>query len=661
MDLQHWIKALLLFCCLGVAVRAEYGWRPRLDYRFALEGRNLAGITILNNQFTGIHYRGILNIQSQSSNVLNVALYNISYVKLQKELENGWWDSSPSSEDNYMALPITDKAFTVRLNKGTVQDLVVSRDLPDWEVNFIQGIVSKLQLDVSGSNIIKGHKGNAIPGRSKTNPDVFSVMEDGVTGRCEVLYEIAQIPRPSDEVSKQLCGSRPFLEITKTQNHSNCEVNPEYHFGLPHTLQCQPGGNQCGEFWTESPEEDQIIADKKHFDSSGSVEETTPEPKQKKSSKKTKPHIATSPKKHHHPTPEKDSSEKGLWNLRPKEHLLPPPRPFDGFALAHRKVEERTCLGQQLKEMVTDIANDLEGWELDIQQSTLEKILLAIRVCRSMTYSDLVKTIGIHMDAQVRDNKLLMTERKVFRDIITACGTNPAFEIAKSWIEEKKLTTDEAISIISYLPSHLISPNMYTIDQYYELLRSSAVKDDINLKSAALLAFSNLVRVACISRTERQMRYPYHVEGEPCNALAAANYVSYLTSQLRGDPTLRPVVYVALGNTASLLALPSLKSAANDPTSTPYLRSRAIVAMKHLVLREPRTLMPVLLSIFDNKQNPELVRLSAISMLFFTKPPLTVWQRIATGTWYEPSGSIQTFIYMTIKTFSESTDPNMVE
>jgi hypothetical protein len=79
-----------------------------------------------------------------------------------------------------------------------------------------------------------------------------------VFGRCEVQYEIRRIPmavalaRPEWFPSAEQCAQMNFVEIFKTRNFTNCEYSAEFHFGLPVSKRCHPGGNACDDFWNVS-------------------------------------------------------------------------------------------------------------------------------------------------------------------------------------------------------------------------------------------------------------------------------------------------------------------------------------------------------------------------------------------------------------------------
>ena len=47
------------------------------------------------------------------------------------------------------------------------------------------------------------------------------------------------------------------------------------------------------------------------------------------------------------------------------------------------------------------------------------------------------------------------------------CGTNPAFQILKTWIEDRKLEGEDASGVLATLPAHLQTPGPDIVRQFY--------------------------------------------------------------------------------------------------------------------------------------------------------------------------------------------------
>ena len=89
-------------------------------------------------------------------------------------------------------------------------------------------------------------------------PVLACFLQNSVFGRCEVMYEVTRVPRsvalvrPEWFPSAERCGHLNFFELFKTRNFTNCEYSAEFHFGLPVSKKCQPGGIACDDFWAVS-------------------------------------------------------------------------------------------------------------------------------------------------------------------------------------------------------------------------------------------------------------------------------------------------------------------------------------------------------------------------------------------------------------------------
>jgi hypothetical protein len=192
---------------------------------------------------------------------------------------------------------------------------------------------------------------------------------------------------------------------------------------------------------------------------------------------------------------------------------------------------------------------------------------------------------------------------------------------------------------------------------FQELIRSSAVLDDQQLKITSLLAFSQVLRAACVDRKTRYAHYTDEVFDATCELHQASRYVDWLANMLRSDPSSKRVYMAALGNTGAASALPHLQSIAEDTSISPYLRASAVISMKHQTLRVPELTSPILLSLYHDVGQPVAVRTAAVAMLFYTRPQIVLLQRIAVSTWYDPSKEVAAFVRSSLISLSNLEDP----
>ncbi|CAB3377127.1 Hypothetical predicted protein [Cloeon dipterum] len=714
---------------------AENGWRVKQEYAFSIEGRSLVGIPRLKHQYSGIHFKGNLLVQNQQASVLVMTLKYMNFTKIHANMEKGWWHPIPDTEDElkrFQDLPISGKPFAVRLEHGKVARLVVNSRIPAWEMNFLQSIVAHLQQS-KGDNM-----------KTREDEDTYSVMEDSVVGRCEVMYEFSPLARAlavrANPQWLQICGqTRNFIEVTKTWNYSNCETLAQSNFGVSKIKDCIPGSNQCGDFWKRSSltrvigcgsksemirltaiSNSQIAASLKlqpddedlsrpssqaligsylnltllsvqpysasrriqppsnpvamdrikyhhEFDFEGADEtaerlrmprstrhgrkhhgEKTPEDTENKSVEWStfKPSTGDS-------SSEEDSSSSSLKlpkHLKHEEEKgksekldleLPPQLPFSPFALAHLDEKARACLVQQFKEMVQEVIKSLGPHSAELEN--IEKVQLTVHMCRSMTYADLTTAVNTVIEDR-GDRTALETRRKLLRDIIVMCGTNPSFLVLKRWIDTGALKGEEAAQAISAVPSYLIEPSKELVKVFFEMVRGQANSHDSSVKIATVITFSHLLRITHVSQTRRP--------GPEVNV-----YLNYLSDMAKKLKILRTVYMTAIGNAGFSESLPLLASFAEDKENTPYQRVSAIIAMKHVALVDPKETSKILLRLYHATTLPNSVRVAAVSMLMYCKIPLNVWQRIAISTWYEPSMSVKTFVCSSIYSIASMRDP----
>ena len=145
------------------------------------------------------------------------------------------------------------------------------------------------------------------------------------------------------------------------------------------------------------------------------VETTTLKKKSKAHLEKTTLHKAaktllensTLPPPTHKPTKHKRS----LYPYLDMES--PPVQPLSPFFLEIREKDDSFNRIQKLRELITDASNELEVPKSISSRMTLEKVVNAVKLCRTMTYIDISKTAAI-ISLQSQNNRMLLTERFVF-------------------------------------------------------------------------------------------------------------------------------------------------------------------------------------------------------------------------------------------------------
>lgn len=94
-----------------------------------------------------------------------------------------------------------------------------------------------------------------------------------------------------------------------------------------------------------------------------------------------------------------------------------------------------------------------------------------------------------------------------------------------------------------------------------------------------------------------------------------------------------------------------------DRAACNILRTKAIFALSTLAVNQNPIISKILMPIYFNKDEETEIRLSALSLLFISNPPVAFWERVALSTWVEPNDQVSHYIYTTIASLVNNKDP----
>lgn len=76
-------------------------------------------------------------------------------------------------------------------------------------------------------------------------------------------------------------------------------------------------------------------------------------------------------------------------------------------------------------------------------------------------------TLTEHKHLKMRVLNAVGIYRNVYRDVVTMSGTHPALQLIKGWVERQQVDGKEAADIITAFPSHVFSPTMYLVQDFF--------------------------------------------------------------------------------------------------------------------------------------------------------------------------------------------------
>lgn len=226
---------------LGYCSQHEHAWDSGNEYKYLIQSETLTTLDRINKlQTSGIAMEGILIVQAQTPNTLQVRVSKLQYRHVNEQRSH--YDKTNNQNKDYNNVPMSGKPFEITMKHGVIRDMKVENNVPVWEVNMLKGIMSQLQVDTQGENR-KPSKNDQIPDDEEKPFASYKVVEDSVGGNCEVYYDIVPlseevivnrpelVPFPHfDQENDKSKNKSNFIQINKIKDYEKCHQRRTYHY-----------------------------------------------------------------------------------------------------------------------------------------------------------------------------------------------------------------------------------------------------------------------------------------------------------------------------------------------------------------------------------------------------------------------------------------------
>ncbi|KAG5880948.1 hypothetical protein JTB14_010379 [Gonioctena quinquepunctata] len=227
---------IVIFLLVGLVYASNNpGWREDNEYIYKVYGRTLTSMQGSSDQYSGILLKADLRIQPKTDGKLYGVISEPKYGQVHSRLAEGWDTPIPNSNVNWKPLSLTSKPFQIVMEDGYITDLIVSKDVSNWEANIIKGIVSQFQLNTQAKH---GSSYGSSLRPDEPIYDVFVCMEDTISGNTETIYEIRPLPeyvlgnREYESRYLDLKGDGDVIEVIKHKNYTRHVELPSYLYGF---------------------------------------------------------------------------------------------------------------------------------------------------------------------------------------------------------------------------------------------------------------------------------------------------------------------------------------------------------------------------------------------------------------------------------------------
>merc|ERR1712055_655843 len=232
--------ALFLLCAIGTST-ANFLVRTGEENVYHYQGKILTGIPELEHTFAGMAIDCEVLLQGHGftaeglgNGVFKIALRNIKFNNFNEKLtgpEPLNWRTvvTPATAP----VPEAFRAFLESPVKGEmeawqIKKVTLSADEPEWSVNFKKALVAAIKVQLPAVAELP----NAIPRDHPMThshfPAFWTVMEQGIDGICENMYQVTEIPAyligeaERALIKPDMCEGKKIFQLMRTRDITKC-------------------------------------------------------------------------------------------------------------------------------------------------------------------------------------------------------------------------------------------------------------------------------------------------------------------------------------------------------------------------------------------------------------------------------------------------------
>lgn len=561
---------------MGLVAASNSAWKSDTQYVYRVSGRTLTGLSDISSEYSGVLLKATLTVQPKSDGSSLIAqVSDGQYAKIFKKLPEGWDSHIPSADANFQQIQWSGKPFEIKISNNVIKDLIVDSDISEWEANMLRSIVSQLQVDTEGRDLVQSGI-NQLPEEGR-NSAVYKTMEETITGKYETLYEINRLPEYAVQMEPYLVPFQTLkgddmIEVIKTKNFSNAEQRSGYFYGLGRMENADLASNKLGDLVSRSSLSRVILSGNLHrytIQHSVTTNKISIAPGLMNNNQKgmvvSQLNISLTNMQGSSQQPQGPTNPKSLGGLiyvyEGRAHVKRPSHSHDkyssynyyksdeqsssssegshehhrGNSNEHEKQDDdfassakpaldeapfspllpyyKDYEGKAVKaaEIAKEIGEELQNPELIPEKQTLAKYIILTTVIRTLNEKEI---------EQVAQSLYSKEERsasgdawKTFRDGVIASGTGPALMTVQKWILSGKLQNDEAAEAMSALAQSVREPTDDYVRAYYQFVTKPEVQSQAMLNVTALLSLSDLISRVYVNRYFSSKEYPVDIFG----------------------------------------------------------------------------------------------------------------------------------------------------
>jgi len=725
------LSFLFVVACVHANSIARYGWAPNTESVYRFESQILSSIPeIRNTQYAGMKLQAKVTVQATKDYKLRIKIQSPRLITLNGEvslteagriIKNGGNQANPKMNYPQDFRSFLEKAFVVDLKRGLVTGFYVLPNEPEAITNIKRSILSQLQLDVSGSQLINQNSGSLMQ-------SPHNVMEQSVGGKCQTMYNVvrmtpanvielerkweneeihAQLPLSTG--GKMVCSGKPYYEITKTKNLDNCVQRPVYqhvtgadlngdasysHIGNLMAHKATTVAYVCGELSSFNIRKvatyDTIVKNPVGYNTEQALKVASRvmmELLEMKtiSSNYMLPNPATSRcvkslvYDYQRPPNQQLSNEVvertkaiiGVAPILPQPTLTGPPVSLMPIELPKQEIMSQiVSVMSRISKQVTENPESIRSSQnITSKLRTVSKNLELLSLDEiNQVWNKVTTSMPIPIPRQ--SQKIV---EGLMLDVISMAGTNPAtmFVLEKVGIDTPRVNTIKLCEIMQSTIKSIKTPTTELIKEIINLinkLKTGRTDAEEQLLTSTILQLSNLLHHSYVNPSTMVNKFPvriYGIFGTEDSAVLKGEYIPLLKEmlQLSGQNQNKHrylAIVSALGKLGHIDAAEIVVKVARDASQKePMIRVLAIHSLKHAAKKYPNIIRPLLLAIINNPVEHPDVRVASIDILPWVRPSFTDLQKIAVRSWYDTSNQVSSFARSTFESLINTQEPEL--
>jgi len=698
---------LFLVGCAFASHQSEWRWQSGRQHVFKYSGRLLTGMPQLAAHYSGIAINATVLVDVLEQNKLQLSLEHPRFAKISERLEARMNSQDGRDGQNWreLYLPemtevdseirrLLEQPIIFELYHGEIRQAKISRQEPEWSVNFKKSLALLFQTKVDSS--AWQPEGNHI---SEAQTDRYwRTKEEGIDGICEVTYQVNELPkymirdRPELIPQPEKCEEQRYFEVVKTKNVNECDQRSAFSFVPEGRFQCK--GPNCRSQWARTSEVRYIACGQRGnlmlqtiiqqgelnqnlfgFNServvSGNLqilrleEVRSGSPKPMPSSMTTLKHMQYEYSYKNYQQDQESEPERRV----PREVLREPQElaktmPWN-FAQGLSQKQPKSEIKQQVQRLMKELVEVLARTQHEdmTEKYVTMKIVTVAQGLSQLSKSE-IQEIYRQLESAFSEEIQKESFKTLFFDTVMMASTPEAVKFIKEKIVNHEISKVQTITILLWLPNSVMMPTEEVLEELWQLVQSEPIRRCRMTENVARMSLATLLNKACLMRN-RNLNYPTWVLGRFCSAesqIIKEKFLPYLFNLLEqsSEWEKKNEIIVTLGMlpTQEVVAkmIPLVEGRFQGQEVPRMSRMLALWTLAEAGKQvQPQVVEPIFYSIYSNPAENTEMRVAAFNAIMSLNPSMPVLHKIAARTWVEQDQEVLKTVNMALWTMAYNT------